>query len=435
MLEQQTDIAHIWHPFTQEKMEKVPLRIQYGKGLYLYDDKGNSYKDMISSWWVTLHGHSHPKIAKAIFQQASKLEHVLFAGYTHDPAINIVKRLRVILPDNLRKFFFSDNGSTSVEIALKIGYQYWKNREEERKYFISFEGAHHGDTIGAMSVSGPSLHNSMFKELLFDTKIISYPYTWEGDNEERIEKAERHSLDHLTQFLQKFGSKTVACILEPCIQGSSGMRLCRPEFQRRVIELVKEYNILVIFDEVMTGFGRTGPLFALEHIAIAPDIICLSKGLTGGFLPCALTVTSQEIYDAFWSTSQEKAFLHMHSYVANPLGCSAAIASYSLLLHPKCKKAREEIEKVHRERMPNLVKNLHHLQYPRILGTVAACTIRSDKMLYREVLSEKIQSRALQKGLLLRLLGDTVYFLPPYCITEKELHLAYDVLEEILDNL
>ena len=255
----------LWHPFTQEKTAEEVIAITNAKGSYIYDESGKAYLDLISSWWVNLHGHAHPNIAKAIYEQALKLEHVIFAGFTHSPAIDLCEGLQEILPSELNRFFFSDNGSTAVEVALKMAYQCWRNQGLKGKnLFLSFDGGYHGDTFGAMSVGSKSGFHNSFNDLFFKVLTIPYPQTWDGDSE--IELKEENALSLLRNHLREYGSKIAAFILEPLVQGASGMRMCRPEFLVKLITEIREHKILVIFDEVMTGFSRTGSYFAMSQI-------------------------------------------------------------------------------------------------------------------------------------------------------------------------
>lgn len=419
----------IWHPFTQEQTKSLPIVIKKAAGSYLYDENNKAYLDLISSWWVNLHGHSNPTIAKAIYNQALTLEHVIFAGFTHEPAVQLCENLKKLLPEKLTKFFFSDNGSTSVEIAIKMAYQYWHNQGfSEKIIFLSFEGAYHGDTFGAMSVGATSGFHHAFSKLLFKVLPIPFAATWENDD--LIEQKEANALKILEQHLIN-NLQIAAIILEPLIQGASGMRICRPQFINKVINLVRHYNILVIFDEVMTGFYRTGSLFAFNQTNIIPDFLCLSKGLTGGFLPLALTVTTSKIYQAFLDDNFNKAFAHGHSYTANPLGCSAAIASLELLNNKNTLAAIKAINFIHKKNILN-ISNIDNnkIKRPRVLGTIAAFDLTFD--ITSPILKAKFIAKALDQGLLLRPLGNTIYLLPPYSITPEELEEAYKKLISIL---
>jgi len=413
----------IWHPFTQEKTADEVLAIKNGCGSYVYDEDNNAYLDLISSWWVNIHGHSHREIAKSIYEQALKLEHVIFAGCTHAPAIELCEELAGVLPYPLIHFFFSDNGSTAVEIALKMAYQYWCNKGLKKELFLSFEGGYHGDTFGAMSVGYKSGFHNAFADLLFKVLSIPYPATW--DEDDGIELKESYALDVLDNYLVEYGDRIAALIVEPLIQGASGMRACRSEFIRAVVEKVRKFDILVIFDEVMTGFGRTGSYFATSQLKITPDFICLSKGITGGFLPLALTVTTNTVYDAFLHDEWSYAFAHGHSYTGNPLACAAALTSLKLLKQEDTQNAIKAINRAHDQGLLFLKDKCSNVERTRICGTISAFDVRNSSHL-------NLKSKFLEKGLLLRPLGDTIYLLPPYSTTKDDLESAYQKIASIL---
>ena len=418
------DQKHIWHPFTQEKTAEQVICIARGEGSYIYDDQGKGYLDLVSSWWCNIHGHSNPEIAKAIYSQATTLEHVMFAGFTHKPAITLATKLAAHLPSELSRFFFSDNGSTAVEAAVKIAYQYWQNKgQSARQLFLCFEGGYHGDTFGAMSV-GDSHYHRTFKKLHFPVHTVPFPETWEDDP--LVEGKEAIALTALKIFLQNHVHETVAFIAEPLIQGASGMRFCRPEFLQNLVDILKDAGILVIFDEVMTGFYRTGSFFAMNQIQRAPDILCLSKGLTGGFLPLALTVVNQHIYEAFLDDSVEKAFLHGHTYTANPLGCAAAIASLNLLEKESTLKKIKSLRLWQKELLSKLSLNTKEIEKPRVLGTIAAFDLKTNNLEF----IKSLKTSLLNEGFLIRSLGKTIYILPPYCIEEDDLVRAYEALDK-----
>ena len=426
----------IWHPFTQEKKASLPIAIKSARGSYVYDEDGKSYIDLISSWWVNLHGHAHPEIAKSIYIQAQELEHVIFSGFTHEPAVKLCEMLKMLLPQAFSRFFFSDNGSTSVEVALKMAYQYWYNKNhKERSLYLSFDGAYHGDTFGSMSVGAKPGFHRVFQDLFFKVLTIPYPSTWSNDQD--IALKEQNALLVLDEILEKNGSMIAAIILEPLVQGASGMRMCRPNFIRAVMDKVRKYGVLVIFDEVMTGFGRTGTNFALDQVGIVPnlksksynhtnesydntlnsmelnskyvpDFLCLSKGITGGFLPLALTITTETIYEAFLDDDDSYAFLHGHSYTANPIACAAAITSLNLLLKKDTQNSISDISNTHMKCMMDLIKNSDNIQNTRMLGTISAFEIKNTSCTIQE-----IRDMFLDSGLLLRPLGNTVYLLPP----------------------
>lgn len=419
----------IWHPFTQEKTANDVIPIKNGKGIYLYDENGKEYMDLISSWWVNIHGHANEEIAQSIYNQAKQLEHVIFAGFTHEPAVVLCEELQKILPKQLCRFFFSDNGSTAVEVALKMAYQYWYNKgQKQRKLFLSFEGGYHGDTFGAMSVGFKSGFHDVFDTFFFKVLNIPYPHTWDGDDQ--IEAKENAALEKLSEYIEQNGQDIAALIIEPLIQGASGMRICRASFVKRVVELVRQNGILVIFDEIMTGFYRTGNYFAMFQIEVTPDFICMSKGITGGFMPLALTVTTNEVYEAFLSEKWEFAFTHGHSYTANPLACAAAITSLKLLNGDDTKSNIQVINRVHVENLKILSDKCQNINRIRSIGTIAAFDAQNSSEM-----KEKLQIEFLKSGLLLRPLGDTVYILPPYCITQNELEIAYDKIENIIRAL
>ena len=425
------DKRYIWHPFTQHKISSEPIKIVSGRMTKLKDDKGKSYLDLISSWWVNIHGHSHPYIAKAIYKQSKKLEQVIFGGFTHDPAIELAKRITDILPRNLKKVFFSDNGSTAVEVALKIAYQYWFNKNKKRKTFIAFKNAYHGDTVGAMSLGSGSDLFSVFKELFFKIKLFDYPSTWYGDK--NIEEKENKILFKIENEFKK-NNDIAGLIIEPLIQGSGGMNICRNIFMKKLSKLVKKYNNLLIYDEVMTGFGRTGEIFACKKTKTQPDIICLSKGLTGGFLPLSLTITTNKIYNNFLGDNFDKALAHGHSFTANPLGCAASIASLNLFKSKKIFKKIKIIEKQHRIFLKKLLK-LNSIEKTRICGTILAFNIKGFGNGYKAMIPEKIKKFFLDKGLLLRPLGNVFYIMPPYCILKNELKYAYKIIYEGLKKI
>lgn len=427
------DRRHIWHPFTQAATAPDPIPIRSAKGARLIATDGREYLDLISSWWVTLHGHSHPAIAAAIARQALDLEQVIFAGFTHEPAVQLAARLTAMLPAGLERVFFSDNGSTAVEVALKLAFQYWRNRgEPQRTRFLAFDGGYHGDTFGAMSAGRSSGFYKPFHDLLFTVDLLPYPETWTDDPD--VDDKEAASLRMLDSWIARNANAGVALIMEPLLQGAAGMRMCRPGFVRAIAERLKQAGILFILDEVMTGFGRTGATFACVKAGVTPDLICLSKGLTGGFLPMAVTVSGREIYEAFLGGNFDRAFAHGHSFTANPLGCAAALASLDLLQAPSIPTSLAMIEAVHRDRVTRLA---HHLRLtrPRLCGTIAAIDFGGPEQGYTAELGQRLKAFFLERGLLIRPLGPVVYLLPPLCVSAEELHRAYDAIEEAAASL
>ncbi|UAY53305.1 adenosylmethionine--8-amino-7-oxononanoate transaminase [Ferruginibacter albus] len=408
---------HIWHPFTQMKTAAAPIHITKAKGCILYDANGNEYIDAVSSWWVNIHGHSNEIIANAIAEQAKLLEHVIFAGFTHSPAIKLSEQLIGILPNYFSKIFFSDDGSTSVEVAIKMALQYWHNQGHQHKTkIIAFENAYHGDTFGAMSAGDKSTFNAAFEKLLFEVAHIPTP---NANNIHLLKK----QIDELAK------EDTVAAfIFEPLVQGSGGMLMHEAKYLDELITYCHQKNIICIADEVMTGFGRTGKNFAIEYLTNQPDIICLSKGITGGFLPLGVTVASQKIFDAFYADEKEKTFYHGHSYTANPLACAAANASLELLLNNKCQQQIKFIEEKHKA-FANSIRTNEAVKDVRQQGTIIAIEFKTkEDTSYFSSVRNKLYQFYLSKGVLLRPLGNIVYILPPYCITEEELNKVYDAI-------
>nr|WP_232224329.1 adenosylmethionine--8-amino-7-oxononanoate transaminase [Candidatus Paracaedibacter symbiosus] len=425
----QKDKTYIWHPFTQAKTAADTIVITHGKAASLFDATGKEYLDLISSWWVNLHGHSHPKIVEALTRQAEKLEHVMFAGFTHEPAIRFAEQLVGLLPASLNRVFYSDNGSTAVEAAVKMALQYWHNQGNPKKRLVAFEGAYHGDTFGAMSLGKSSGFYGPFTDHLFAVDFVSYPETWMDDSE--VEAKESTSLHQLEQLIASHGNDIAALVIEPLVQGSAGMRMCRPQFLEVLLERCQSNNILVIYDEVMTGFGRTGTLFACEQQQHTPDFICLSKGITGGFLPLAVTVTSSKVYESFLGDTFSTAFTHGHSYTANPLGCAAAIASLSLFVEEQTFAKMKVIELIHKERVTQL-QATGLVTQGRMCGTIAAMDVKCPQTQYGSGMSQQLKEAFLAQGLNLRPLGNVIYLMPPYCIKPSQLHYAYDIIQKVL---
>ncbi|MFQ6539691.1 MULTISPECIES: adenosylmethionine--8-amino-7-oxononanoate transaminase [Aphanothece] len=414
---------HLWHPTTQVAHAPVPLKVLQAHGATLQLADGRQLIDAISSWWVTLHGHAEPTIAAAIAAQAQQLEQVIFANFSHEPAESLADRLSAL--SGLERLFFSDNGSTAVEVALKIAWQWWRNRGEARHRLIAFEGAYHGDTVGAMAVGARSIFTAPFEPLLFDVARVPWPHTcW---HDEGVEEREAAALAELEQALQ---TPSAAVILEPLIQGASGMAMVRPPFLRAVQERVRAAGSLLIADEVMTGFGRTGSLFACEQAGLRPDLMALSKGLTGGFLPMGVTLASERLYQGFISDDPTATFFHGHSFTANPLGCAAALASLDRLeADPE---RYTHFEARHR---PHLELLSHHplVRRPRCLGTVAAFEVAVDQPGYLNAVGRRIQHLCLERGVYLRPLGNVVYLLPPLCLSDAQLERCYAAIGAALE--
>ena len=416
---------HLWHPTTQVALHPEPLHVASAKGACLHLGDGRQLIDAISSWWVTLHGHAEPSIAAAIGHQARTLEQVIFANFSHTPAEQLADRLAE--RTKLERLFFSDNGSTAVEVALKIAWQWWRNQGSDRRRLIAFEGAYHGDTFGAMALGDRSIFTAPYDELLFDVARVSWPHTHWGDAD--VEANEARALQELDAALD---TPTAAVILEPLIQGASGMRMVRPDFLRAVQERVHSHGSLLIADEVMTGFGRTGTLFASEQAGLKPDLMALSKGLTGGFLPMGVTMASERLYQGFISEEPLKTFFHGHSFTANPLGCAAALASLQLL-EENASRFRE-FETRHTDHLKALAK-LEAVKDIRCLGTMAAFELDSGGTTYLNPIGRQLQARCLEQGVYIRPLGNVVYLLPPLCISDQELQTCYQAILNGIQNL
>ncbi len=413
------DAQHIWHPYTQHQSAAPPISVESARGAHLITNDGRRILDCVSSWWVTLHGHCNEVIAAAIAEQSAKLEQVIFAGFTHEPAVRLAEELTRILPRGLSKVFYSDDGSTSVEVALKMALQFWRNRGELRRTVVALEGAYHGDTFGAMSVSARGLFNDAFAEQLFSVERLPDPV--DGDPAAAFDA-----------LLERRGPEIAAIIVEPLLLGAGGMRMWSADTLRSLRESAARAGVLFIADEVLTGFGRTGPLFACEHAGITPDIICLSKGLTGGFLPLGATVASEEVFAAFLNADRRFTLFHGHSYTANPIACAAAVASI-LLLDDACAARRKHIELIHRAELTKLAAQ-RGVVNTRVLGTVAAFDLVGDPG-YLSNAATQVASECLENGVLLRPLGNVVYLIPPYCVEETELIGAYNVISNAVGPL
>lgn len=422
--------SKVWMPYTQMKTAPEPLMVKTGKGVWLYLEDGRKLMDCISSWWVNLHGHARPEIAEALYLQSLKLEHVISAGFTHYPAERLAELLLTRLPPSLTRVFYTDNGSTAVEVALKMAFQYWKNKGvTTRTTFLAFDGAYHGDTFGAMSSGARSVFNEPYSELFFDVDRVPFPSTWMDDG--NVDDKEAYSISVLKNLLEENPGKYAAMIVEPLVQGASGMNMCRPEFMQSLEKLLKEHGVLLIYDEVMTGFGRTGEWFACLKSGTAPDIISLSKGITGGFLPLAATVASEEVFQAFFDDDAAKALYHGHSYTANPLGCAAGVASFELLSGNE--ESFRRIEAIHVSKMQGL-KEKRNLGRFRICGTIAAVDFKADSG-YLSSIGPRLKEYFTEKGFLLRPLGNVVYILPPYCIKDEELGMVYEIIADAADSV
>jgi len=426
----QRDLDVIWHPCTQMKdHESLPLiPIRSGKGVYLYDFEGNSYIDAISSWWVNLFGHANPYINKQIKAQLDTLEHVLLAGFTHEPAVELAHRLVKITPEGLQKVFYVDNGSSAVEAALKMSYHYHRNCGVEKSLFLSLTNSYHGETLGALSVGDVALYKETYAPLLIANRQVPVP-------KDQSKEAAAEALTVLESVLEADEEKIAAFILEPLIQGAGGMHMYHPDYLTGARALTQRYGVHLIADEIMTGFGRTGEMFGCDHAGISPDFMTLSKGLTGGYLPLSVVMTTDDVYQAFYCDYNEyKAFLHSHSYTGNPLACRAALATLDLF-------EQEDILAQNRQKIFYIKEAaekfvaLPNVKEVRQQGMVTAIELKGYSA--QERIGLKIYRYGLEHGVLLRPLGNIIYFMPPYIITHKEIdkmiNTAYDAIVSLLE--
>jgi adenosylmethionine-8-amino-7-oxononanoate aminotransferase len=417
------DAKIIWHPFTQHQIEPICIPIVSGKGSELIDENGKVYLDAISSWWVNIHGHAHPYLAEKIYEQALQLEQVIFAGFTHAPAIQLAERLLGHLPPNFEKVFFSDNGSTAIEVAVKMALQYFHNLgQTSKRKILALEGAYHGDTFGAMSLGAPSLFNAPFQDMLFEVEFLPNPCDSEtcvAELKNKMQKAEDYA----------------AFIFEPLIQGAGGMNIYDAATLNDLIQIAQQNNVLCIADEIMTGFGRTGRWFAMDYLSTKPDIACFSKGLTGGMMALGATCCSEKLFDAFLSNDRKKTLFHSHSFTANPLACAAANASMDLMEDENTWRNIERIQLYHQLWMEKL-SSISVIKNARQLGTIIAFEIETGETnSYTHSIRDIAYQFFIEKGILMRPLGNTLYILAPYCIKNQELDLIYQTIEDFTKTI
>lgn len=441
---EKTDLEYIWHPCSQMKdyEELPPIVIDHGKGMYLYDINGNRYVDVISSWWCNLLGHCNPVINEAVKKQIDSLEHVIFANFTHKQAIRLCERLAKILPEGLCKFNFTDNGSSAIEAAMKVSFQYHEQTGNPQKTkFMALTEAYHGETIGALSAGDCDLYTKLYKPILMDIIRIEGPDCYRchyGKNREncKCECAQKAEV----QF-EKYGNETAAIIVEPLLQGSAGMKVYPPLYLKKLRELCDKYNVHLIADEIATGYGRTGKMFAFEHAGVSPDIMCLSKGLTGGYMPMALFITTQKIYDAFYDEyNTGKAFMHSHTYSGNPLACSAANAVLDIMEDGSVlKKANENaiyFNNIIKDKF-SMHKNVGDIRHIGLINAIELVKNKDTKEPFDSKLRTgyQIYKKALKKGVLLRPLGDVIYFNPPLIIEKADMDFVTDTALECLNEI
>ncbi len=415
------DKLYNWHPYTQHQTAQDFPAIIKGKGALLWDENGKEYIDAIASWWVNPFGHSNPIIADAIYKQLTTLEHVLFGGFTHDKAVHLAEKLMEILPSNQKKIFYSDNGSTAVEIAIKSALQYNYNKGIKKTKIIAFEDAFHGDTFGAMAASGISFFTEAFKGSLLE--VVRIPVPTSGNEEKSFQV-----LEELVAT-----NEYAAFIFEPLVLGAAGMIMYEPENLDKLITICKKNDVFTIADEVMTGFGKTGKTFACDYLQQQPDMMCLSKALTGGTIPMAITTFSQEIFDGFMSDDVNKALFHGHTFTANPTGCAAALASIELL---QTKEIRQNLQTINNSHLAfeAQIKTHPKVKTTRVLGVIFALEIKTrNEETYYGTMRNKLYNFFIENGIILRPVGNIIYILPPYIITQNQLQKVYQTIEKALE--
>lgn len=435
------DLAAIWHPCTQMKdHEQLPMiPIQRGEGIWLYDFEGNRYLDAISSWWVNIFGHCNPRINAALKQQLEQLEHVILAGFTHQAAIELAERLIQLAPPGLAKCFFADNGSSAIEVALKMSFHYWLNTgKKEKTKFITLANSYHGETLGALAVGDVDLYKKTYAPLLMQAITAPSPDCYFRENGESWESYSIRQFEKMKLLLEKHAHETCAVIIEPLVQCAGSMRMYHPVYLKLLREACNEYGVHLIADEIAVGFGRTGTLFACEQANITPDYMCLSKGLTAGYLPLSVVLTTQNIYEAFYDEYNTlKAFLHSHSYTGNPIGCRAALATLDIFQYDNIIENNKPLISALKHASLQF-ENHAHVSEVRQTGMIVAIEMVKNKQTrepfdWTERRGIKAYEYALSKGALLRPLGNVMYFMPPYIITAEQINWLSTIAHEAID--
>ena len=442
---QAEDLKYIWHPCSQMKDYETlpPIVIERGEGINLYDINGKCYKDVVSSWWCNLLGHCNPRITKALKEQSEKLEHVIFANFTHKPAVTLCQKLVKYLPEGLCKFNFADNGSSSIEMALKMSFQYhYQTGNPQKKRFMALSDGYHGETIGALSVGALDLYAEIYKPILLEVNRIKAPDCFRCPYGKCRDNCQCECIEQAQKVFEHCGEETAALIIEPLLQGSAGMRVYPPLYIKKLRELCDKYNVHLIADEIATGYGRTGKMFACDWAEVSPDIMCLSKGLTGGYMPMAVAITTQKIFDAFYDDYLKgKAFMHSHTYAGNPLACACANAVLDIFETDKVLNLLPARNDLFYKIVSGKFLSHKNVGEVRHIGFINAIELVKDKRTKEPLDSNlrtgyQIYKKALEKGLILRPLGDVLYFNPPLIITEEDMHtvvnMAYESMVEIL---
>ena len=437
------DLKYNWHPYTQMKDHEdlPPVLVKRTKGIKLFDNNGRWYYDTISSWWCNVHGHGHPDIVKAIKEQVNKIDHVMFAGFTHRPAIELSRELISVAPKGLSRVFYSDNGSTAVETAMKMSVQYWANRGIKGKNkFVSLNMGYHGDTAGTMSLGGVDLFNKVFTPMFFKVYKVPTPYCYRCPMGKERKSCSIDCIKPLEEILKKRSKSVCAIVLEPMLLGAAGMIIYPKEYLKKAAALAKTYNVHLIIDEVATGFGRTGKMFACEHAAVSPDFLCLSKALTNGTMAFAATLTTEKIYRAFYGNYKDrKTFYHGHTFTANPIACSVALASLSIFSKERSLKKAAEISARLKKELPRL-KKLPHVGDARCIGTVLAVELVKDKKTkklfrFEDRVGYRIYKSGLKDRLVLRPIGNVIYLYLPLCVNAGQLEDILLRARKILSRL
>lgn len=434
---QKKDLKYVFHPCAQMKdfEELPPLVMKKGEGLYLIDENGNKYMDCISSWWVNLFGHCNPRINKVVTEQVNTLEHIIFANFAHEPAAELCEELTKVMPKGINKFLFSDNGSSCIEMALKLSFQYHlQTGNPQKTKFISLENAYHGETIGALGVGDVDIFTETYRPLIKEGIKVRVPYLNSKITEEEFKKIEDGSIEELEKLIEEKHYEIACMIVEPLVQGAAGIKIYSTKFLKAARELTKKYNIHLIDDEIAMGFGRTGKMFACEYAGIEPDMMCIAKGLSSGYYPIAMLCITSEIFDAFYSDYKEgKSFLHSHTYSGNPLGCRIALEVLRIFKDENILESVNKKGKYLEKKLHEIFKDKDYIKDIRNIGLIGAIELKDVKP--NERIGRKIYAEALKKGVFVRPIGNTVYFMPPYVITENEIDIMLDVCEKSIEEV
>jgi len=435
---QKKDLEYVFHPCAQMKdFEEIPpLVIKKGDGLYLIDEDGNRYMDCISSWWVNLFGHCNERINKIVTEQVNTLEHVIFANFAHEPAALLCEELTKVLPNGINKFLFSDNGSSCIEMALKLSFQYHlQTGNPQKTKFISLENAYHGETIGALGVGDVDIFTETYRPLIKEGRKVRVPYVDSNLSQDEFTKLEDECIEELKELIIANHNEIACMIVEPMVQGAAGIKIYSARFLKAARDLTKKYNIHLIDDEIAMGFGRTGKMFACEHAGIEPDMMCIAKGLSSGYYPIAMLCITTEIFDAFYADYKDgKSFLHSHTYSGNPLGCRIALEVLKIFKEDNILETVNEKGTYLKNQMEKIFKNKPYVKDIRNIGLIGAIELKDDVAPGVRV-GRKIYDIALKKGVFVRPLGNTIYFMPPYVITHEEIDKMLDVCEQSINEL